>query len=319
MRSRTKFLGRGWTGRLGLALLLAFLVVAVAGSLRGDPLAMDSEGLLPPSLDHPFGTDNLGRDLFSRTGHGAASSLLVAVGSVLAATVVALPLGLAAAWHRRRLVDSLVMRAVELAQAVPPFILVIVILGLTGGPEREVLGVTLTPTVRLMAGLALGFVPYMTRVVRAGAVAELEQDYVEGLLLIGVRPRELLVREVLPNVLPAVGVQFLLAMAIAVFAEGGLSYLGMGVPAPAPTLGNLIAEAGTQLLDDAWWYALLPGTVLVVGITGLNLLADAATDLALGVRSISEDDATATDPGTETVPDSTTRSPTNPPALEAAP
>ena len=186
--------GRGWTGRFGLVLVLAFVVVAVAGSLHGDPLAMESEGLLPPSLDHPFGTDNLGRDLFSRTGHGAATSLLVSVGSVLAATVVALPLGLLAAWHRRRPLDSLVMRTVELAQAVPPFILVIVILGLTSGPERHILGVALTPTLRLVIGLAVGFVPYMTRVVRSVGASELEQDYVEGLLLIGVRPREVLGR-----------------------------------------------------------------------------------------------------------------------------
>lgn len=297
MSAMRRLVGQGWAGRLGVALVVAFVLVAVLGSLRGDPLAMESEGLLPPSLDHPFGTDNLGRDLLARTGHGAATSLLVSVGSVLAATVVALPLGLLAAWHRRRPLDSMVMRTVELAQAVPPFILVIVILGLTSGPERQVLGITLTPTARLVIGLAVGFVPFMTRVVRSAGAGELGQDYVEGLLLIGVRPREVLGREVLPNVLPAVGVQFLLAVSIAVFAEGGLSYLGMGVPAPAPTLGNLIAEAGTQLLDEAWWYALLPGTVLVIGITGLNLLADAATDIALGVREITEAPGPVAEPG----------------------
>jgi peptide/nickel transport system permease protein len=119
---------------------------------------------------------------------------------------------------------------------------------------------------------------------------------VEGLRLIGVPDRQILGREVLPNLVPAVLVQFLLAVSIAVFAEGGLSYLGLGAPAPTPTLGNLIAEAGSQLLDGAWWYALLPGLVLVVGITGVNLLADAATDVAIGdQRPPPEPSAAATD------------------------
>ena len=87
----------------------------------------------------------------------------------------------------------------------------------------------------------------------------------------------------------------LLALSIAVFAEGGLSYLGLGVPAPEPTLGNLIAEAGTQLLGGAWWYAVIPGLVLVCGIAGINLTADAGTDRMVGLRSAApSDDPTTT-------------------------
>ncbi|CAN5742307.1 hypothetical protein BH10ACT1_BH10ACT1_41490 [soil metagenome] len=195
-----------------------------------------------------------------------------------------MPVGVLAAWHRGRWPDTVLMRVVETAQAVPQFILVILLLGLSGSGDLELWGVTVSLTTRLVACLAIGFVPFFARLTRAAAVAELGEEYVEGLRLLGVRDREVLTREVLPNLVPVVGVQVFLALAIAVFAEGGLSFLGLGVPAPAPTLGNLVAEAGGQLLDDAWWYALIPGLVLVAGITGLNLVGDAATDRVLGAR-----------------------------------
>lgn len=286
----------GWAGVVGATLVTAFLVVAVAGSLHGDPLALDAEPLLPPDGRHPFGTDALGRDLLARTGHGAATSAWIAVASVGAATLAALPLGVLIGWFHRRPAASLLRWTIELAQVVPPFVLVVVLLGVTADTDHGVLGVGLTPTSRLVLSLAVAFTPFLTRVVRSATLAELGQDYVEGLRLLGVRRREILLGEVVPNLLPGLAVQVLLALSIAVFAEGGLSYLGLGVPAPAPTLGNLIAEAGTQLLDDAWWYALIPGLVLVAGITGVNLLADVGTDRLLGHRPPTPDEPVAATP-----------------------
>ena len=280
MSPRTRRRRHRWAGPVGLFLVAIFVATAIAGLAHGDPLAMDSAVLQPPSPEHPFGTDNLGRDLLSRTGHGAATSIVVALGSVLAATLVAVPIGLAAAWNRNRPTDTVLSRSVEIIQVVPPFILVLVILGLVQASDHQLLGITLSTTTWLILGLALGFLPYLTRVIRSAGAVEVDQDYVQGLKLLGVPSRSIL-GEVLWNLVPAIAVQFLLAVSIAVFAEGGLSYLGLGTPAPAPTLGNLIAEAGSQLLDDAWWFALIPGTVLVVGIAGVNLLADAATDRAL--------------------------------------
>lgn len=285
----------GWPGILGAALISAFLAVAAAGLLRGDPLALDGTPLTPPGPSHPFGTDSLGRDLLARTGHGAVTSAMVSVVSVGLATAVALPLGILTGWFRRHPVASVVTWAVELVQVVPPFIAVVVLLGLSADTDHQVLGVRLTATGRLILSLAVAFVPFMTRVVRSATMAELSSEYVDGLILLGVRRRELLGREVLPNLAPAVVVQVLLALSVAVFAEGGLSYLGLGVPPPAPTLGNLIAEAGTQLLGDAWWYALIPGLVLVAGITGVNLLADVATDRISGQRTPVPENSPATD------------------------
>lgn len=264
---------------LGAVLLGAFVLLAMIGPvLAGSPTALVGDVLEPPSLSHPFGTDSLGRDLFARTAHGARTSLAVSLAAIVLALAVAVPAALAAARAHGRWPDQVVMRVVESTQVVPQFVLVVLLLGLGGAGAVEVGGVHVSTTARIVVCLALGFVPFFARIARAAAVAELESEYVEALRVAGVGERELLVRDVAPNVAPVLGAQVLLALAIAVFAEGGLSFLGLGVPAPDPTLGNLIAEAGSQLLDGAWWYALIPGLVLVAGITGCNLVGDAAAD-----------------------------------------
>jgi len=283
---------------IGIVLLGAFVLLATVGRLVADsPTALVDQGLLPPSVHHPFGTDNLGRDLFARTATGAWTSLVIAVTSVVLGLVVAAPVGLAAAWRQGRSLDHALMRVVELAQVVPAFVLVVVLLGLTGSGDAEIAGITVSMTSRLVVCLAICFVPFFARITRSAALSELEEPYVAGLRVLGVPEREIVVREVLPNVAPALGVQVFLALAVAVFAEGGLSFIGLGVPPPAPTLGNLIAEAGGQLLDGAWWYALIPGLVLVIGITGCNLVGDAASDGVLGARR-----AAAPEPSTPSAP-----------------
>ncbi|MEO6987169.1 MAG: ABC transporter permease [Aquihabitans sp.] len=287
--------GFGFATWLGVILLGAFVALATVGRLlAGSPTALVAAGLEPPSLAHPFGTDNIGRDLFSRTAHGAWTSLTTSGASILLAVLIAVPIGIYAAWSSDRWPDHVLMRTVETTQIVPQFILAVLILGLTGTGDVEIWGITISMTTRIIGCLAIGFLPFFARITRSAAVVELEEEYVSGLRLLGVPNRELLFREVLPNVAPVIGVQVFLALAIAVFAEGGLSFLALGVPAPAPTLGNLIAEAGGQLLDGGWWYALIPGLVLVAGITGCNLVGDAATDRVIGARRAAT--GTDTDP-----------------------
>ena len=165
----------------------------------------------------------------------------------------------------------------------PPLILVLLLLG-AAGPGSAALGpFQLAAPTRIALCLAVAFVPFFARVVRSATMAERRSTYLAELQRLGVGRAELAVGELLPNLLPVLASQVLLALAIVVFAEGGLSFLGLGVAPPAPTLGGLVAEAGTQLLGTAWWYALIPGLVLVAGITGLNLAAD-ATATALDTR-----------------------------------
>jgi peptide/nickel transport system permease protein len=271
----------------GLALLAGFLVLATAGRLHGSPTALVAPGAEAPSLAHPFGTDTLGRDLLARTADAAWLSLAIAAGSVVVALAVAVPLGVYAGAHHGSHRDGLVSRGLEVFQALPSFVLVVFLLGLVQGQELHVGPVSITTNLRVALALAIGFVPFFARVTRAATVAEMHQDYVEGLTGLGVSRREILTREVLPNVAPAVGVQAVLALAIAIFAEGGLSFLGLGVAPPDATLGNLIADAGPQLLDGPWWYAVIPGVVMMVGILGCNLVGDALHDAAVsGDRAV---------------------------------
>jgi ABC-type dipeptide/oligopeptide/nickel transport system permease subunit len=261
---------------LATVLLGSFVLVAVAGSLRPSATDLSAAPLEAPSLDHPFGTDALGRDLLARTGQGARTSAGIALAAVALSLVVAVPLGIVAGWRAGGWFDAATMRLVEIPQVVPPLILVLLLLG-AAGPEGTELGpIEVGASVRIAGCLAIAFVPFFARVVRSATLAERRAPYLAELERLGVGRLELAAGELLPNLLPVLASQALLALAIVVFAEGGLSFLGLGVPPPAPTLGGLVAEAGTQLLGTAWWYALLPGLVLVAGITGLNLAADAA-------------------------------------------
>lgn len=265
-------------------LLGAFVLVAVAGSLRSGATELVAAPLEPPSAAHPFGTDALGRDLLARTGQGAAASARIALGAVGLSLAAALPIGMAAGWRAGGMLDAGTMRVVETTQVVPPLILVLLLLGAAGPGSSTIGPVPLSPSTRIAICLAIAFVPFFARVVRSATMAERRSPYLAELRRIGVGRLELATGELLPNLLPVLVGQALLALAIVVFAEGGLSFLGLGVPPPTPTLGGLVAEAGGQLLGRAWWYALLPGLVLVAGITGCNLAAD-ATAAALDART----------------------------------
>lgn len=277
---------------VGAVLLASYVGLALIGRFGAlDPNRLVTAVAEPPSLRHPFGTDTLGRDLFARISVGAWTSLTTSVGAVALAVAIAVPVGVLAAHRAGRWTDHVLMRTVETIQAVPPFVLAVVVLGMVGTDPSTVLGLHMDTTAKVVVCLALGFVPFFSRVTRAATVVELQEDYVEGLRLVGVPEREVLVREVLPNVGSAITVQVFLALAIAVFGEGGLSAIGLGVPPAHPTLGSLVADAGAQLLDGAWWYALLPGLTLVAGITGCNLVADAVADRDLRPRVTESDHA----------------------------
>lgn len=303
---------------VGVVLVGIYVLIATIGRLHGDPTALVADGALAPSWTHPFGTDALGRDLLARTAEGAWSSMVISITAVALSCLVAVPLGLVAALRSGRWTDAVVMRIIETTQVVPPFILVLLLLGLSGSRPMEVGPVTVSINVRIAVCLAIGFVPFFARVTRSAALAELQEPYVEELRRLGVGTREVVAAEVFPNVLPTLAVQALLALAIVVFAEGGLSFLGLGVPPPSPTLGNLIAEAGSQLLGDSWWYALIPGLVLVAGITGLNLLSDAVADHLLGQGPLPPEPADAADSAPSLPAAADAASATLPPAPTAA-
>lgn len=275
----------GFASWLGVVCLGLFLLIATVGRLFGDPNVLVTAGAEPPSAAHWFGTDNLGRDVFARTATGAWTSLLISVSCIVIAVLIAVPLGMWAGSRHNGRVDDVIMRGLETIQALPMLIFVLFVLMLVGSDPIQVGPLTIGMEPRIAVCLALGFVPFFARIARAATLVEMQEDYVSALRVIGVKPRYILMREVHVNVMPAVGVQCFLAIAIAIFAEGGLSFLGLGVAPPQATLGNLIADAGSQILNGLWWYAVLPGAVMVLGILGFNLVGDAFNDSLLGSGS----------------------------------
>lgn len=281
----------GWLTWVGIGCLVVFLLVATLGRLRGNPTALAALGPQAPSWTHPFGTDTLGRDLFARTAAGAWLSLLLSAGSVLIGAGIGMPLGLLAGYREGSRTSWAVMRVVEIAQALPTFVFVIFALSLVRNVDVQIGSLQIGMQPRIAVAIGLAFVPFFTRVARAATLEEMQQDYVVGLRALGVGHRELVFREVGVNVLPPVAVQSLLALAIAIFAEGGLGFLGLGVPPPAATLGNVLAEGSAQVLAGYWWYSTFPGLVMTMGILGLNLLGDFFTDAGGSRRTRSGEDS----------------------------
>ncbi|MFI0349102.1 ABC transporter permease [Actinomadura sp. 9N407] len=270
-----------WFGA-GCALL--FCLLAVVGPLvTSDPNAGSAAVLAGPSPGHPFGTDELGRDLLARAAVGTRVSLLVSLSAVALGLLVALPLGVLAGYLGGRLTDDLIMRALETVQALPMFVLAMFVIGLTGTGTGHLGPVAITITTKVVLLLGFAFIPYFARVARSATMAEAGQDYVAALRVVGVPRSRIVLGELLPNVLPAMVVQAFLAMALAIFAEGGLGFLGLGVQLPQATLGNLTGGGTGYLPGGVWWYSVLPGAVMLAGILGFNLIGDALAD-GLGER-----------------------------------
>jgi peptide/nickel transport system permease protein len=223
--------------------------------------------LAPMSWHHPFGTDEYGRDVLSRLMAGAKLTLYSGAIAVLIAVAGGLPIGLAAAALRGTVVDELLMRLVDLVYAFPALLAAIVLAAAVGAS---------TTTAMLAIGIAS--IPVFARVSRAGALQVLESEYVLAARAYRRSTAAILWRHVLPNIRALLIVQASLLYAIAILAEAGLSYLGLGTPPPAPTWGAMVQDAQQYLGRDAvlvFW----PGIFIALVVLGFNLLGDGLRDL----------------------------------------
>jgi len=253
------------TLRIGLVVLGALIVTAAAAPWLApiDPFAMTGAALAPPGSAHPFGTDDLGRDVFAGVVHGAWTSLQVG----LAASACALAIGVlvgGAAGLRGGVTDTLLMRATEFAQVIPRFFLVIVIVSLFGGHLWlivAVIGVTAWPAT--------------ARVFRAQVMSIVSRDFVAAARAAGSRDRDILRRHVLPLAAPVLAAQVSYQAGGAILSEAGLSFLGLGDPS--------VLSWGTQLgaahhmVREGWWMTLFPGLAITLTVLGCNLIADSLT------------------------------------------
>ena len=253
---------------LGL-LILALVLLPGALSLVWTPYPPGRLDILhrlaPPSSAHPLGTDPFGRDLLSILMVGAGNSTLVCGAAITAAFLVGVPLGLAAATPGWR--SAVVMRATDLCLAFPPLLTAAMIVAARGpGVAGEI--------------LAIGVfnVPACVRMTRSASLSVLNQDFIAAARIAGRGRIAVLANHVLPNISAMLLVQVTLALAIAELSEAGLSYLGLGLPPPLPSLGRALADYQTRIFDDPL-LVVAPGAVVALLVLGFNLLGDGLRDL----------------------------------------
>ena len=247
---------------VALNLVVAILAPAIG---RWDPQLLDVKArLAPPSATHWFGTDDVGRDVWSRVIYGARLSTIVGLAVVLFSFVFGIVFGLLGGYYRP--LDNVLMRVMDGLMAFPGIILAIALMASLGPSVMNVI-----------VALGIVYVPRVARIVRGSVLVIRETPYVEAALALGVRDLTVLWKHILPNCLSPVIVQGTFIFAAAVLGEAALSFLGVGVPPQIPSWGNVLAE-GRLYLQQAPWLTLFPGAAIMACILGLNLFGDGLRD-----------------------------------------
>lgn len=259
---------RSPTFAVGFSIVALLVLAATIGVWFSpyQPNSMDlTARLAAPGPQHWFGTDNFGRDIFTRVAVGSQMSLLVGLLVVVITGIGGALLGALAGYVRA--LDNIIMRVMDAFMAFPAMLLAIAITAALGPSLMNV-----------VVALAVSYIPRTARIVRGTALVVREQQYVEAALVAGAHTRRVLLVHVLPNCLGSLIVQLTFVFAYAVLAEATLSYLGVGLPPPAPTWGNGIAS-GREYIVEAWWMSLFPGLAITFAVLGFNLLGDGLRDV----------------------------------------
>ena len=268
------FLGRLFRekplGAAGGVVFVLFLFVGVFADVLA-PYGMNQispiNRLKPPSWVFPFGTDNLGRDMLARCHYGAQLSVIIGFCAAGLATVVSVTLGIITGYLGGK-IDLVIQRFVDAWQSFPDLIILIVVVSVVGPGMPQII-VTL--------GLLLGIAG--SRIIRSAVVSVRENMYVHAAQSIGASTPRILWRHILPNVLPPIIVLFTTRVGIVILAESGLSFLGLGVPPPAPTWGGMLSGSGRTFMFQGPWLALAPGLCLTVVVYATNMFGDALRDI----------------------------------------
>jgi ABC-type dipeptide/oligopeptide/nickel transport system permease subunit len=252
----------------GLCLVGALVLAALCAPaiLPGSPTAIAKDhALRGPTLGEPFGMDDLGRSVLSRVVHAYRVSLGVAVGSVALALLVGGPLGLIAG-YAEGVPDQLIMRPLDVLMAFPAILLAIALMSVFG-----------TGAALVSIALAVVYTPVVARVVRAAVIAAKVEVYVDGARALGATVPRLVLGHILPNAATPILVQASVLMAIAILVEASLSFLGVGVRPPTPSLGLMLAD-GRGFMLQAPWMVVFPGLAIMLAVLGFNMMADGLRD-----------------------------------------
>lgn len=253
---------------LGLAVIVLFVLMAVFAPLLTfyDPIQQSWTSIRkPPSWQHWFGTDESGRDLFSRVVFGARASLLAGVVSISIALGLGVPIGLLAGYGGRW-IDALISRITDAMLAIP-FLILAIALAAFLGPSLQ----------NAMIAIGLTATPIFVRLTRGQVMAVKVEDYVEAARAVGNPAVRIAFKHILPNIMPALIVQATISIATAIIAEASLSFLGLGQQPPAPSWGSMLNTA-QRFLTNAPWMAIWPGLAIFLVVLSFNILGDGLRD-----------------------------------------
>ncbi|MGG4495496.1 ABC transporter permease [Brevibacillus reuszeri] len=253
---------------IGSLLTLVVIVLSAVFAPVIAPYPLDQlhfeERLLAPSAAHLFGTDDYGRDIFSRILYGGRVSLMMGMVSVVMCVFVGVALGVVAGYYRK--LDMYIMQFMDILMSFPPLLLAIVVIA--------VLGVGLT---NAMIAIAISEIPLFVRVVRSSVLTLREKEYIEAVRALGVRDYKILLKHVVPNILSPVIVMTALTFGDCILSAAALSFLGLGAQPPDPEWGSMV-EQSRVFLTQAWWMSLFPGIVIMLVVLSFNQLGDGLRD-----------------------------------------
>jgi len=255
----------------GVIIISSMVLLAVLAPLLAahDPRETDlSPGarLQPPSSGHLFGTDDLGRDVFSRIAYGGRISISVGFIAVIISLVIGILLGAASGYYGGK-IDWIIMRLVEVMMSIPTIFLILMILAFLGPSIRNV-----------MIVIGLTSWPGLVRLVRAEFLTLRERDYVLAAKVCGASDTRIIFRHILPNALNPIWVNTTLRVGGAILVESTLSFLGLGVQIPTPSWGNILTT-GIHYVDSAWWLMLFPGLFILMTVLSFNLVGEGLRDM----------------------------------------
>ncbi|MGE0093899.1 MAG: ABC transporter permease [Alphaproteobacteria bacterium] len=248
--------------------MFVLVAIAIGPSLSPyDPTAMDFTAILqPPSWAHPFGTNSFGMDVLTRVLYGARNSLMISIAGVSLGAIAGTLIGMTSAYVGK-LFDAVAMRLVDLLFAFPIFVLALMLMLILGFGVQNVI-----------VAIALVYIPNFARLSRNTTMVVKSEPYVQAAQVMGQPRIRIMVREILPNIAAPLFVQFTVGLAFAIIIEAGLSFIGLGVQPPTPSLGVMMAD-GKDYFHRGPWVLTLTGLALMFAILGLNLLGDGLRDL----------------------------------------
>ena len=257
------------TGMIGLVIVLLLVVTGLLGPIVApyDPNEMDfAARFAGPSLAHPMGADDFGRDILSRILVGARVSLQVGIIAVTLATVVGSVLGMVAGYSSR-VVDEIIMRLMDVLFAFPAILLAIAILAMLGKGVANA-----------MIAIGIVYTPIFARIARSSVLTIRNQEYVEAANAIGARRLRILWRHIFPNSLAPLIVEISLSLAFAILAEAALSFFGLGTQPPDASWGRMLSE-GRAYFRQSIWLGVFPGLAIMLTVMGFNFLGDGLRDV----------------------------------------